>query len=41
MIAYAFQFVDTILFYIGENNIRSQKAILKIGASYCGKKKIL
>jgi len=37
MIAYAFEFVNTVLFYIGENNIRSQKAIQKIGASYFGK----
>src|ERR1051326_8472041 len=28
---YAFQFVDNILFYIGEENLRSQKAIEKIG----------
>ncbi len=34
MIEYAFQFVDTVLFYIGENNIRSRKAIQKIGAKY-------
>jgi RimJ/RimL family protein N-acetyltransferase len=37
MIEYAFQFLDIVLFYIGENNIRSQKAIQKIGASYFGK----
>lgn len=30
---YAFQFVDRIYFHIGVNNIRSQKAILKIGAT--------
>jgi RimJ/RimL family protein N-acetyltransferase len=29
---YAFQFVNSIFFHIGANNIRSQKAILKIGA---------
>jgi RimJ/RimL family protein N-acetyltransferase len=32
MIDYAFQFVDSIFFHIGATNIRSQKAILKIGA---------
>lgn len=31
MIDYAFQFVDNILFYIDENNLRSQKAVEKIG----------
>ncbi len=34
MIEYALKFIDTVLFYIGKNNIRSQKAIQKIGASY-------
>ena len=32
MMEYAFQFVDTIYFHIGAHNIRSQKAIEKIGA---------
>lgn len=31
MIDWALQFVDNILFYIDENNIRSQKAVEKIG----------
>lgn len=31
MMDYAFQFVDTIYFHIGANNIRSQKALEKIG----------
>lgn len=31
MIVYAFQFVEHILFYINENNIRSQKAVEKLG----------
>ncbi len=31
MIEYAFNFVENVLFYIGENNIRSQKAVEKIG----------
>lgn len=32
MLDYAFQFVDTVLFHIGSNNIRSQKAIERLGA---------
>ncbi len=32
MLNYAFKHVNTVLFYIGSNNIRSQKAIQKIGA---------
>jgi RimJ/RimL family protein N-acetyltransferase len=32
MMQYAFQFVDNIIFYIGAKNIRSQKAIERIGA---------
>jgi len=31
MLDYVFQVVDTVLFHIGPNNIRSQKAIEKIG----------
>ena len=33
MINYAFQYVNTIIFHIGANNIRSQKAIEKLGAT--------
>lgn len=36
LIDYAFQYVDTILFHIGETNIISQKAIAKIGATKIG-----
>lgn len=32
MLDYAFQFVDKVYFHIGAVNIRSQKAIIKIGA---------
>jgi RimJ/RimL family protein N-acetyltransferase/uncharacterized RDD family membrane protein YckC len=32
LINYAFRFVHHILFYIGENNFRSQKAVEKLGA---------
>ena len=31
MIDYAFNFVENIIFYINENNIRSQKAVEKMG----------
>jgi RimJ/RimL family protein N-acetyltransferase len=36
MLQYAFQFVDSVLFHIGANNIRSQKAIERLGASKIG-----
>jgi RimJ/RimL family protein N-acetyltransferase len=32
MLDYAFKFVDTVFFHIGENNVRSQLAIQRIGA---------
>jgi N-acetyltransferase len=32
MLAHAFQFVENVVFYVGENNVRSQKATEKIGA---------
>jgi RimJ/RimL family protein N-acetyltransferase len=32
MLAHAFQFVENVVFYVGENNIRSRKATEKIGA---------
>lgn len=31
MIEHAFQFIDDIVFYIGKGNIRSQKAVQKLG----------
>ncbi len=37
MLNYAFQFVDTIQFEVGENNMRSQLAMKKIGAILVGK----
>ncbi len=40
MMQYAFQFVDKIIFHIGANNIRSQKAIEKIGAKKIGEQQI-
>jgi RimJ/RimL family protein N-acetyltransferase len=33
MIDHAFKFVNTVIFHIGSNNIRSQKAITKLGAT--------
>jgi len=32
MLAHAFQFVENVVFYVGENNVRSRKATEKIGA---------
>ena len=32
MLEYAFRFVDSVIFHIGPTNLRSQKAILKLGA---------
>jgi RimJ/RimL family protein N-acetyltransferase len=32
LLGHAFQFVENVVFYVGENNIRSQKATEKIGA---------
>jgi RimJ/RimL family protein N-acetyltransferase len=34
MLNHAFQFVDAVQFFIGEFNFRSQRAILKTGATY-------
>src|SRR5438105_3333379 len=36
MIAHARRFVDRVVFVVGENNIRSQKALEKIGAKFVG-----
>jgi len=32
MLAYAFQYVDTVYFQVGSTNFRSQKAVEKLGA---------
>lgn len=37
MLDHAFRFVDRVVFVIGENNLRSQKAIEKIGAKFLRK----
>jgi len=39
MLNYAFGFSDKVIFHIGENNIRSQKAVEKLGAVKTGKRK--
>jgi RimJ/RimL family protein N-acetyltransferase len=36
MLTHAFRFVDTVVFMIGPDNIRSQKAVLRIGAVPAG-----
>jgi RimJ/RimL family protein N-acetyltransferase len=40
MLDHAFQFVDQVVFVVGENNLRSQKALQKIGAILVGKSQI-
>ena len=40
MLDHAFQFVDTVIFHIGANNIRSQTAIGKLGAIKIGEQRI-
>ena len=37
MLDHAFRFVDRVLFVVGEKNVRSQKALEKIGASFLKK----
>ena len=36
MLAHAFQFVENVVFFVGEHNIRSQRAMEKIGAVKIG-----
>jgi N-acetyltransferase len=36
MLAHAFKFVENVIFYVGENNVRSRKATEKIGAIKSG-----
>src|SRR6516162_10240655 len=38
MLDHAFQFVDRVVFVVGEKNLRSQKALEKIGARFLKKK---
>ena len=37
MLEHAFRFVDRVVFVVGEQNVRSQKALAKIGASFLKK----
>jgi len=41
MLDHAFQFVDRVVFIVSETNIRSQKALYRIGARCVGKKELL
>lgn len=41
MLDHAFQFVDRVLFVVGKDNLRSQMALKKIGATIAGEKKII
>jgi RimJ/RimL family protein N-acetyltransferase len=36
MLNYAFEYVDSVLFHVGETNFRSQKAVQKLGAVKIG-----
>jgi len=40
MLNHAFKFVDRVVFVVGENNMRSQKALEKIGAKFLRKAQI-
>ena len=40
MLDHAFKFIDTVYFHIGKVNIRSQKAIEKLGAEKIGQKEM-
>ena len=40
MLDHAFRFVDRVLFVVGEQNFRSQKALAKIGASFLKKTRL-
>ena len=40
MLGYAFQYVDQVIFHVGANNIRSQKAMEKLGAIKIGEEAV-
>ncbi len=40
MLAYVFQFVDQVVFHVGAQNIRSQKAMEKLGAIKTGEEEV-
>jgi RimJ/RimL family protein N-acetyltransferase len=40
MLSYAFDFVNRVIFHVGANNIRSQKAMEKLGATKVGEEEV-
>ena len=40
MLSYAFDFVNHVIFHVGANNIRSQKAMEKLGATKVGEEEV-
>ncbi len=40
MLDYAFKLVDTVIFHVGKNNMRSQKAMEKLGAEKTGEQEM-
>ncbi|MBN8665134.1 MAG: GNAT family N-acetyltransferase [Chitinophagales bacterium] len=40
MITHALQYADTIIFHVGANNIRSRKAMEKLGARFIGEEEV-
>jgi RimJ/RimL family protein N-acetyltransferase len=40
MIAHALQYVHTIIFHVGANNLRSRKAMEKLGARFMGEEEV-
>jgi RimJ/RimL family protein N-acetyltransferase len=36
LLNHAFRFVESVVFFVGENNVRSQKAMEKVGAIKVG-----
>ena len=40
MLDYIFQFVETVIFHVGKSNIRSRKAMEKLGATKVGEEEI-
>lgn len=41
MLAHAFRFVDTVYFRVGETNLRSRKAVEKIGGKLTDKTDVM
>jgi len=40
MLDYIFEFVETVIFHVGKSNVRSQKAMEKLGATKVGEEEI-